>query len=218
MTATWSDTKHRAIQGFNGELPNAATEQEILDAFQLEPLAVLHALDAVISDVRNGKARSGWAIWRTRVRTALTTTDVYVDTANRPAAIRTTEAWIRNAGGYIDRQSELEDELFGDLGKLRDWPDLRQRMVAYWLEQRHRFQQAEQAADMRARAQAALRAELKTRLRHATSSAVTRELGDAIAEAVAQDVTLRRDAIEQPPPIDDTEAEALAADLDTAAA
>jgi hypothetical protein len=44
------------------------------------------------------------------------------------------EAWIRNAGFHLD-ESELEDELFGDRGRLRDRAGdviLRSRLRSYW--------------------------------------------------------------------------------------
>lgn len=149
-TLTWAETKHRAIEAFSGELPNADTEQTILDAFQLEPVAVVHALDQVIEDYRAGKARSGWAIWKSRIITAGRTPDVQVAYADsRQRQITIAEAWIRNAGGYIDRESELVAELFGDLGKLREWPDLKPRMTSLWASQRDRFAKAEREAEER---------------------------------------------------------------------
>jgi hypothetical protein len=154
-TLTWADAKHRAIEAFNGELPNADTEQTILDAFQIEPVAVVHALDQVIEDFRAGKARSGWAIWRSRILTAARTPNVQVAYADsRQRQITIAEAWIRNAGGYIDRESELVSELFGDLGKLREWPDLEPRMVELWASQRERFAKAEREAEERNNRQA----------------------------------------------------------------
>lgn len=159
VTLTWADTKHRAIEAFNGELPNADTEQTILDAFTLEPVAVLHALDQVIEDFKQGKARSGWAIWKSRILTAARTPDIQVSYADsRQRRILIAETWIRNTGGYIDREAELVDELFGDLGKLKEWPDLQPRMVSLWETQRARFKRTEQEAiERQARQASAIR-------------------------------------------------------------
>ena len=150
ITTTWATVRAHAIDGFNGELPTATTEQALIDAFQLEPLAVMHARDQVIEDFRAGKCRSGFAVWRKRVETVTALRDVQVDISERPKAITIAETWIRNAGGYIDREDELISELFDPhIGRLRHWPDLQPRMTAYWLEQRHRFQQAEREAEER---------------------------------------------------------------------
>jgi hypothetical protein len=193
---TWADTKHQAIQAFNGELPNATTEQDILDAFQQEPVAVLHALDLVTTDFQQGKLRSGWAIWRKRCLTATQTRDIEVNTSDRPRAIALAETWLRNAGGYCETEAEIIAHLFGpaemtpplafleqvardtDLSPGRhlyhsllqssviktraegpqqipesvgfltnhDTPELRQRMVNLWQQQRPRFIAAEAAA------------------------------------------------------------------------
>ena len=112
-TTTWATVRHIAIEGFRGELPNATTEQDLIDAFEQEPLAVIHARDQVIDDFAQGKCRSGWAIWRTRVTTVQQARDLVVDISDRPKAIATAEAWIRNAGGYLENESELVAHLFG---------------------------------------------------------------------------------------------------------
>lgn len=110
---TWADLKHQAIQAFNGELPNADTEQTIIDAFQLEPIAVLHALDQVTADFKAGKLRSGWAIWRKRCQATATIANIEVNTSDRPRAIALAETWIKNAGGYSDTEEEVIAHLFG---------------------------------------------------------------------------------------------------------
>jgi hypothetical protein len=165
ITTTWATVRSTAIQGFNGELPVAATEQALIDAFEQEPLAVMHARDQVIEDFRRGKARSGWAVWKSRVALQ-TARNPSVDVSNRPKAIIAAEAWIRHAGGYLDRETEVIDELFGDTGKLREWPDLQPRMLELWHAARPRFEAAEKAAEERA----AKLVEARARIRAASNS------------------------------------------------
>lgn len=210
-TYDWHTLRDRGIRLFNGDTPGTELERRIVDHFARHPARVATTIEATGRKVAAGGIRSGWAILL-RELDAKPQTAQADDNADRAIAIRLAEAWIRNTGGYIDRQSELEAELFGDTGRLRHWPDLRQRMTAYWLEQRHRFQKAERDAHQRAQAQAALRAELRTRLRHASSSAITPELATATTELVAQDVTLRRH--QEPPPIDNHTADAIARSLE----
>lgn len=112
-TTTWAEERALAIEGFNGELPTATTEQELIDAFQLEPVAVIHARDQVIDDYQAGKCRSGWAIWRKRVQAIHAPANPTVEISDRPKAIALAETWIRNAGGYVDNQAELVAHLFG---------------------------------------------------------------------------------------------------------
>lgn len=146
MTTTWGETKRRAIHGFNEELPNGDTEQAIIDAFTLQPLAVLRELDQVISAVQAGKARSGWAVWRSRIRTAITQADIEVDTENQPAQTRLAQIWIRNTGGYFDDAREIVDELFGARGRLRSWPELCEQMLELWESKREAFAAADAEA------------------------------------------------------------------------
>lgn len=174
MTVDWADVKHQAIQDF-GELPSAETEQTLIDAFKLEPAAVLRELEAVTQDVRNGKARSGWGVWKSRVKTALTRTSIVADTSNnRAKQIRLAEAWITTTGGYIDTQTELDDELFGDRGRLREWPELRDRMHGLWTDQRPRFVTAETAATERLQRQGDTYRRLRPRKRCAYCNTIHR--------------------------------------------
>jgi hypothetical protein len=184
QTTTWAQTKHQAIQAFNGELPNAITEQMILEAFQAEPLATLQALHSVIEAFKAGRARSGWAVWKSRIVTITQTADVTVDAYDRPNQVRLTEQWIRNSGGYLDRIDELHDACFGPHGRLYLWDEdqeLIDRIHALWQEQRPRFHAAEVDSDERIRQQAAT---LK-RLRKASSGALTRDDAELHAQRIA---------------------------------
>jgi hypothetical protein len=55
---TWQIVRDRAIRAFNGELPNPTTEQDVIEAFEQNPQAVLRALSDVTESVAAGKARS----------------------------------------------------------------------------------------------------------------------------------------------------------------
>jgi hypothetical protein len=194
---TWAETKHRAIQAFNGELPKATTEQTIIDAFELEPVAVLHQLDSVIDDYNARKCRSGWATLKFRVATLTVTADITVDTDNRPKQIRLAEQWIRNVGGYIDRPDELEAALFGDTGRLRHWADdpiLQQRMAALWREVRHRFVKTELDAHQRQAEQAAT---LKRIRRHTSTAGLGWQEAEAHANRIAAEIARAREAQER---------------------
>lgn len=150
----WHTLRAHAIKGFAGELPNAPTEQAIIDAFELEPIAVQVSLDAVIADYANGKARSGWAVWRKRVQAVHVTRDpVATDAAERQKQLKLARAWVDNAGGYIETEAELVHELYGrradsdeheDHGRLRHWPDTQTQIVTHWHEARTRAHAAEQ--------------------------------------------------------------------------
>ena len=212
-TYNWPELRDRAIQAFNGDTPGARIEDAVLTHFREHPGRVATLIETIGRRVTEGQVRSGWAILRHELDTIPANISA-TDNRDRANALLRAEAWIRHAGGYLDRIEEIDDELFGDRGPLRHWPELRDQIHQLWHDQRPRFQATEEESERRQLEQAALR----VRLRKATSSAITPALADEIATAVAADVTMRRDAIEQPPPIPDHEAEALAADLAETAA
>lgn len=187
MTTTWADTKHQAIKAFNGELPTADTEQTVIDAFQTEPLAVLQALHGVIETFKAGKARSGWALWKYRIASVLTTPDVTVETHDRPAQIKLTETFIRNTAGYITTETELHDEVFGPRGRLYRWNDdtqLVDRIHAYWETQRPRFEAAETEAITRQHQQGDTYRRLRKTMRHYAANLDPDEHATRIANEV----------------------------------
>lgn len=139
---TWSTVRLQAIAAFNGETPKPETETTIIDVFELAPRAVLRAIDEVADAVQRGEARSGWAILRTRLaQSAQPVRDTTVKGVDERARhIQQAETWMHNAGIHLGRESEVEDELFGDRGILRAWAKddtLRQRMLDLWRDTRH---------------------------------------------------------------------------------
>ncbi len=146
-TYTWGETRDQAIHDFAGEMPNAETEEAILAIFRETPQHVIDTLTEVATAKKTGKARSGWAVTKKRLTTPRLLDVTVTDTGERLKQLRQAEAWIRNAGGYIDRESEIIEELFDEhLGNLRHWPDLQPTIIALWHEQRHRFIRSERQA------------------------------------------------------------------------
>lgn len=188
ITIQWTELRHRAISAFNGELPTAATEQDLIDAFEQEPLAVANLLDQIASDLAQGKARSGWAVWRSRaINVHARREAIATDDRDREVSVRLAEQWIRHAGGYLDRESEVLADLFGPQGRLRAWgtyepatehePEtfdgdepLRDRMLRLWDEQRPRFEKTEADSIERQARQAELVKKLRTTMRTAAAN------------------------------------------------
>lgn len=158
----WATLRDQAIKAFNGELPNATTEQDLIDAFTTNPLAVTKTLNDVAEQHANGKTRSGWAVWRSRTLAVHNATNITVQIEDdRETKIAKAEAWIRNAGLHYDRETEIEDELFGDLGLLRNWAadeQLRQRILNLWRQKRPAGEQTEREQIERAEKWKATRA------------------------------------------------------------
>ena len=165
----WDPLRTRAIRQL-GESPNAPTEQDIIEAFKENPRHVTAVIEAVTAERASGVVlRSAWAVIRYRTKTNPTEDVVATDQSEKTLRVKQAEAFIRNAGVYLERENELLDEFFGDLGSLRDWKDqgLEERMAALWHEQRPRGEQAETDAWKRALERVELRAKLAEARRNA---------------------------------------------------
>jgi hypothetical protein len=167
----WIQIRTLAITRF-GETPGRELEAEIIQAFERAPGHVAAILDTIAAEHNAGASfRSPWAIARARARLQ-PEPRIIADTTERDRRIAQAEAWIRNAGLYLDRRTELTRELFGPQGKLRDWftLDLASRMTAYWRHNRPRGEQAEEAAEQRARDRKELRKRLEAQRSAASST------------------------------------------------
>lgn len=142
----WPTIRDHTTRTF-GELPHADTEAAILEIFELQPSVVTRILDEVAEDVAAGKVRSGWAVTRSRLNDAGRPAAEITISENRDASVQQAERYIANAGAYYDRwDTELEDELFGDRGRLHPWhtdEGLRDRLHRLWQAHRPRGEHAD---------------------------------------------------------------------------
>jgi len=147
-TYSWAETREGAAKELGGRYPDAELEQELLEHFRERPAFVVDAIADVVRGYQAGRIRSPWPFLRRRLAEAPADLHV-VDEGEKERAIVRAEQWIRTAGLYCDREGELLDELFGDLGKLRAWAGeaaLQKRMVALWRQARPQGEALEQAA------------------------------------------------------------------------
>jgi len=170
-THTWHQLREHAINLFAGDTPGADLEQRILEHFTERPAHVARAIESVGTRVANGKIRSGWAVLRRELDTKAATDVAVDDLEDRTTQIRLAKTWIVNTGGYFDRDTELEDELFGDLGRLHDYADqtqIRDEIARVYTTERPRFAAAEQEHVDRNKRHGDKQRELRKLLRHAT--------------------------------------------------
>lgn len=154
MTTDWQTIRQRYAEDF-GSYPRAQDEAAIIEHFEQTPSVVLHELDRMTAAVKRGEVKHGWSALAARLNTSATPPrNPTVETGNeRERRIRNAEQWIHTAGCHYDRWTEIEDDLFGDTGKLRAYADdetLRQQMHDLWLEQRPRGERTEAEAEARA--------------------------------------------------------------------
>lgn len=131
-TPDWPTTRARIIDAFDGELPGANLEAAIVDLYETNPAAVINAIDSVATSLKTGKINSGWAVLKAAAAKKIT--QQTNPTVNREKLIRNADQWLRNAGLMYDRWHELEDELFGDHGRLKTiaTDKLRRRYLDAW--------------------------------------------------------------------------------------
>jgi hypothetical protein len=155
MTFDWQTEYGRALELFGGDTPSATLEQHILDSFQQHPQAVTNAITKIGKAYNAGRIHSPWGALKAEIPKQITA-DVRVgDGSERNRKIANAEQWIRTTGLMFDRWSEVEDELYGDRGKLRPWHkdhQLTERLKQLWTEQRPTGEQTEQAELQRAEA------------------------------------------------------------------
>lgn len=171
VTYDWTEIRDQAIELFDHDQPGARLEEAILTHFQDHPARVVDLIQAIGRRVQAGGVRSGWAILRTELDRKPTGALVANDQTERHKAVHLSEQWLRNTGGYLDREDEIIDELFGDRGRLRHWPDLQPRILELWRELRPRFVQADLEAVERGRRYQAQRERIR-QAASATSSEV----------------------------------------------
>jgi hypothetical protein len=160
---TWDDLRDEASAAF-GETPGPRLDEELQRLHAQRPQHVESTIRRITQRFTSGSSiRSPWAVVAHELEHAPTPlTQSPSDTKERDLRIRQAEAFIRNAGLYLDLERELTSELFDEGGMLHPWrtPQLEQRMVELWETHRPRGQVAEAAAEQRGLDRIELRARL----------------------------------------------------------
>lgn len=151
----WQTLRNQFMRAIGGDPPGSALEDELIQAYTDHPAVVERSIEKITLAHAAGKIRSPWGALKTEVAKA-------VDAARNPThdkgsskqkAIARAEQRTRNELLHYDRWDEVEDELFGDRGTLRDHdtPALRDRMNTLWTELRPAGQLVEAEAEERGR-------------------------------------------------------------------
>lgn len=146
-TANWTQVRNETIDRFNGQTPRPDDEGPIITAYESHPTMVTRAIDDVALALAADTITHGWSILRSRVERGQTPVrEASPNTsAERTKRITNAERWIHNAGHHLD-EWDVDDELFGERGLLRDYAKdttLRTRMLELWRAQRPRGLTAE---------------------------------------------------------------------------
>jgi hypothetical protein len=150
----WPAVREKAIELFGGVFPQGELEQDVIDAFQAHPAAVVAAIKRISERYSEGKVRAPWPVLRVEAQRMMIAPAAVVgaDGTELADAIETAEAWISNAGCHFDREDEVATELFerGPLRYFAEDEQLQARMLELWREQRPRGELVEQEAEERA--------------------------------------------------------------------
>lgn len=135
---TWHELLDQAIRDF-GDPPGAQLEQKLVDAYAEHPAAVQVTLRKVAEQHKKGTVRQPWGLVQAELAKQISVRANIPATAERAVAEARAEQWMRAAGLHFDRWPEVEDDLFGDRGRLHPWHTddaLKQRMERLWNEVR----------------------------------------------------------------------------------
>ena len=101
-------------------------EQTIIDAYELHPTAVIREVEAVAQDLKSGLIRSAWAILAKRCERIIAppSNPTMKTGLDKEKAIAHAEQWVRATGIHYDRDTEIQEELFGDRGLLRAYTQI----------------------------------------------------------------------------------------------
>jgi hypothetical protein len=123
----WFDLRTRLIEAC-GDSPSAGLEQRVIDVFERRPSVVADAVAHVIKRYEQGVVRSPWAVLAKHVEELSEATERAIsvtatDSRDRDKRESQARQWMHTAGIHYDRESEVDDELFGDRGLLHAWRD-----------------------------------------------------------------------------------------------
>lgn len=186
----WSEQRSRASKLFDNHALRDKDEETILRLFNTKPWQIREIIDTVLEEIERGSdIKWPWAIVASRCQRHTADT-VVTGASHRSKRVNAAANWIENAGLYFDRESDLIDELFGDLGRLKAYThatfhdddlghptnlytidkggdiELVEEMLAKWRQERPRGERAEAASlayQERQRLSIIAREELKAR-------------------------------------------------------
>jgi hypothetical protein len=168
----WREVRERAVRLFGGDVPHPQVEADVLEVFERSPALVVAAIEHVGRQVAAGTVRSGWAVLRAHLARSSTAGAVVADDEReREQQVAAAERWLRNAGVMLDRESEVDEALFGEHGRLRAWAggeQLRERLLELWHAERPRGEQVERDELERAARWREIRKRLESERRRGT--------------------------------------------------
>lgn len=139
----WETTLEHAINNFGGQPLGPNLEPIIRKHHTEHPAIVQAAINRIANAYAAGTIRSPWGALKADLERRQAAAPAVKQGNDQQRAAQRAEQWMRAAGLHFDRWTEIEDELFGDRGSLREHPSLKGQMQALYEEHRPRGLQAE---------------------------------------------------------------------------
>jgi len=130
----WQTLRNQFMRTIGGDPPGARLEDELIHAYTDHPEAVERSFEKITLGFNAGKIRSPWGALKHEVAKA---TDQarnphHNQGTSRTKAVQRAEQRIRNELLHYDLEREVEDELYGERGTIREHPETRERMLELW--------------------------------------------------------------------------------------
>ncbi len=181
----WQTLRNQFMRQIGGDPPGANLEDELIQAYTNHPDVVERSIEKIALAHQAGKIRSPWGALKHEVAKAVdgARNPTHERGSTRERAIQRAEQRVRNEFVHYDRWSEVEDELFGERGTLREHrtPELYERMETLWTQLRPLGELVEHEAEERSRIRRERLAEIaKTNRPPAETKPGNLEIRDAI--------------------------------------
>jgi hypothetical protein len=186
----WQTLRNQFMRTIGGDPPGAALEDQLIQAYTEHPQAVERSVEKITLAYAAGKIRSPWGALKAEVAkaTEAARNPTHDRGASKSKAVARAEQRIRNELLHYDRWPEVEAELFGERGTLKEHAtdDVRDRMETLWRDLRPLGEIVEHEADERGRRYQEQRARLQPEKREPAETNVSELIRQEIAEAKAK--------------------------------
>jgi hypothetical protein len=134
----WQTLRNQFMRDIGGDPPGSHLEDTLIDAYADHPELVQRSFEKITLGHKAGKIRSPWGALKTEVEKVIagTRNPTHEPGTKRDKAIQRAEQWMRTAGMHYDRESEIEDELFGVRGMLQEYIETKPRILELYRELR----------------------------------------------------------------------------------
>lgn len=121
------DLLEHAIAAY-GSAPGEDLRTRFLTEAARHPETLRATVNRIADKHAAGAIASPWGVIRAEIDKLANVQPLVKRSNDRERALQRAEQWMRAAGAHFDRYDEIHDELFGERGQLRAWPELEPRI------------------------------------------------------------------------------------------